>query len=161
MIKKVYSYKFGAVISLTATGMCIIAEIISVYSLISSLMNDKDTLLETIIIVGFLPMLLLAIFIANRLAYVVAYDEEKNIIYRKGLICGYKYQLKIEDIQDIITVTFPKETTFYILVDPYNTRYDGGFKQSFIRLEKTDTSRNFIMQFWNKPIIKTVKDYTF
>ena len=40
----------------------------------------------------------------------------------------------------------------------YNTRYESGYKNSFIRLEKNDTNTEFIKQFWDKPIL--TKEHT-
>lgn len=59
------------------------------------------------------------------------YNVDEGIIIRKGFICGYKYQLKIEDIKDIIIISFSKETTYYVLIDPINTKYDGGKQKIF------------------------------
>lgn len=68
------------------------------------------------------------------------------------MICGYKFQVKIDDIQDIIIAEFPKETTYYVFIDSYNTKFEGGSKKSFIRIEKNDKNLKFITQFWDKPI---------
>ena len=74
----------------------------------------------------------------NRLGCTIIYNEKEKTIIRKGFICGYKYIVKIEDIKDIVVATFPKETTYYVLIDSYNTKYDGGYKKSFIRIEKNE-----------------------
>ena len=60
----------------------------------------------------------------------------------------------VEDIQDIVIATFPKETKYYVFIDPYNKKYEGWYKESYIRIEKTDKNLRFIMMFWNKPIIQ-------
>lgn len=154
MKNKVYSSKFAASFSLISIIVFTITEIANLYFLISKLISGEDVLFEIIMFVGFLPFLLLFLFIGNRFGYVVTYDAEKNTIYRKGLIFGYEYQIKIEDIQDIVIATFPKETKYYVFIDPYNKKYEGGYKESYIRIEKTDKNLRFIMMFWNKPIIQ-------
>ena len=88
----------------------------------------------------------------NRFGCKIIYNEEKRIVIRKGFICGYNYQLKIEDIKEIIITSFPKETEYYVLIDSTNTKYVGGYKKSFIRIEKNKKNQDFIKQFWNKPI---------
>ena len=60
--------------------------------------------------------------------------------------------MKIEDIKEIIITSFPKETEYYVLIDSTNTKYVGGYKKSFIRIEKNKKNQDFIKQFWNKPI---------
>ena len=155
MKNKVYSSKFAASFSLISIIVFTITEIANLYFLISNLISGEDVLFEIIMFVGFLPFLLLYLFMGNRFGYIVTYDAEKNTIYRKGLIFGYKYQIKVDDIQDIVIATFPKETTYYILIDPYNKKYEGGYKESFIRIEKNDENLKFIMSFWNKPIKST------
>ena len=88
----------------------------------------------------------------NRFGYKITYNEDERTIQRKGFICGYKYIVKIEDIKNIVTATFPKETTYYVIIDSHNTKYDGGSKKSFIRIEKNEDNLKFIKQFWDKPI---------
>ena len=152
MINKVYSSKVAAIFSLIFLILFIVIEIINVCLLISDIMYKNDILFEIIMIIGFLPFIILVGFIANRFGYLVIYDVDKNMLYRRGLICGYKFQIKINDIQDIIIATFPKETTYYIFIDDYNVKYEGGSNKSFIRIEKNDINLKFITQFWNKPI---------
>ena len=101
----------------------------------------------------------LSFLILNRLGCQIIYNENEKILIRKGFICGYKYQLKTEDIRDIIIATFPKETTYFVLLDSVNTKYDGGSKKSFIRIEKIEKNYNFIKQFWDKPM-KEYKQYS-
>lgn len=103
-------------------------------------------------IIGFLPFIILLIFVANRFAYLVIYDSSNNTLSRRGLLFRYKFQIKINDIQDIIIATFSKEITYYVFIDSYNTKCDGGFKKSFIRIEKNKENLMFIAQFWDKPI---------
>lgn len=133
-------------------SLFIIIEAINVYLLIDNLIYQNDILFNIVMIIGFLPFIILLIFVANRFAYLVIYDSSNNTLSRRGLLFGYKFQIKINDIQDIIIATFPKETTYYVFIDSYNTKYDGGFKKSFIRIEKNKENLMFIAQFWDKPI---------
>ncbi len=161
MIKKTCSFKFVAVFSIFAIVIFTIPVIAWGCALIEGLINSDDMAWQVVMIMVFLSFSLLGVFVGNRVGYTVIYNAETNMLYRRGLFGGYKYELKIEDIQDIVIAEFYKETTYYVLIDPYNTEYGGGTKKSFIRLEKTSKNHAFIKQFWHKPIIKTVNDYTF
>ncbi len=152
MKNKVYSSKFAAIFYLIFICLFIVIEIINVYLLIRDIIYKNDILIEIIIIVGFLPFIIMLGFLANRFGYLVIYDSVNNTLSRRGLISGYKYQIKIEDIQDIIIVTFSKETTYYVFIDSHNTKYEGGSRKSFIRIEKKEENSKFIAQFWDKPI---------
>ena len=69
-------------------------------------------------------------------------------------------RLKVEDIEDVVIGTFPRQGRYYILVDPYNNRYDSCHKKSFIRLQANDKNREFIELFWHRPIIKELPQDT-
>jgi hypothetical protein len=161
MIKKTCSFKFVAVFSIFAIVIFTIIEIACIYPLLKGLINRDNIAWQVAMIMFFLSFGLLCVFVGNRMGYTVIYNAETNMLYRRGLFGGYKYELKIEDIQDIVIAEFYKETTYYVLIDPYNTQYGGCTKKSFIRLERTSKNHAFINQFWQKPIIKTVNDYTF
>lgn len=152
MKNKVYASKFVVIFSLIFICIFIFIEIVNVYSLISKIIHQKDILFEIIMIFGLIPFIILFGFFANRFGYLVIYDNVNNTLSRRGFICGYKYQVKIDDIQDIIVATFPKETTYYVFIDSHNSKCDGGYKTSFIRIEKTSKNYEFIKQFWDKPI---------
>ena len=161
MIKKTCSHKFAALFSIFGIVLFTISGLICIYPLLKGLINRDNMAWQVAMIMVFLSFSLLGVFVGNRVGYTVIYNAETNMLYRRGLFGGYKYELKIEDIQDIVIAEFYKETTYYVLIDPYNTEYGGGTKKSFIRLEKTSKNHAFIKQFWHKPIIKTVNDYTF
>ena len=161
MIEKTCSHKFAALLSIFGIVLFTISGLICIYPLLKGLINRDNMAWQVAMIMVFLSFSLLGVFVGNRVGYTVIYNAETNMLYRRGLFGGYKYELKIEDIQDIVIAEFYKETTYYVLIDPYNTEYGGGTKKSFIRLEKTSKNHAFIKQFWHKPIIKTVKDYTF
>lgn len=149
----IYISLFGIVIFSVGT-------LIYIGAMISSIYNNQTNLLIVYLIlsIAFLIFASLLIFVLNRYGYKVYYDKSNNIIYRKGFICGYKCQVKIENIHDIIVAPFPKETTYYMLLDSDHTKYDGGSKKSFIRIEKTQKNEEFIKQFWDKQI-KEYKEY--
>lgn len=152
MKNKVYSSKFAAIFSLIFMSLFIVIELVNVYSLINNIIYKKDILFEIIMTIGFLPFIILFGFIANRFGYLVIYDSVNNTLSRRGLLCGYKLTINIDDVQDIIIETFSKETTYYVFIDSRSIKYDGGSKKSFLRIEKNEENLKFIAQFWDKPI---------
>ena len=153
-MKKVYSNRVIIYFSIFGIGFFSIAAIICVFLLINSILNNQTNMIivSSVLLVGFSCFIFLFLLMLNRFGCKIIYNEEEQIIIRKGFICGYKYQLKIDDIKEVIIATFPKETTYYVIVDLYNTKYDGGSKKSFIRIEKNENNLKFIKQFWDKPI---------
>ena len=154
MIRKVYSSKFEAVLSIFAVVLFTIPEIICIRSLLDALAKNEDILIYLIGAIIFALLIPLYILLGNRTAYTVTYNHKEKMLYRKGFFFGYKYQLKVEDIEEVVIGTFYREGTYYILVDPYNNRYDACYKKSFIRLKATDKNREFIELFWHRPITK-------
>ena len=153
-MKKVYSCRFIIYLSFFGIVLFSFPTIISVFYLFNSIINYQKNMIMVYLglIVGFSCFIFLFLLMLNRFGCKIIYNEEEQIIIRKGFICGYKYQLKIDDIKEVIIATFPKETTYYVIVDLYNTKYDGGSKKSFIRIEKNENNLKFIKQFWDKPI---------
>lgn len=153
-MKKVYSCRFIIYLSFFGIVLFSFPTIVSVFYLFNSIINYQTNMIMVYLglIVGFSCFIYLFLLMLNRFGCKIIYNEEEQIIIRKGFICGYKYQLKIDDIKEIIIATFPKETTYYVIVDFYNTKYDGGSKKSFIRIEKNESNLKFIKQFWDKPI---------
>ena len=153
-MKKVYSCRFIIYLSFFGIVLFSFPTIVSVFYLFNSIMNYQTNMIMVYLglIVGFSCFIFLFLLMLNRFGCKIIYNEEEQIIVRKGFICGYKYQLKIDDIKEVIIATFPKETTYYVIVDLYNTKYDGGSKKSFIRIEKNENNLKFIKQFWDKPI---------
>lgn len=153
-MKKVYSCRFIIYLSFFGIVLFSFPTIVSVFYLFNSIINYQTNMIMVYfgLIVGFSCFIFLFLLMLNRFGCKIIYNEEEQIIVRKGFICGYKYQLKIDDIKEVIIATFPKETTYYVIVDLYNTKYDGGSKKSFIRIEKNENNLKFIKQFWDKPI---------
>ena len=154
MIKKVYSSKFEAVFVIVCFVIFAIIEVIFIGALINGLIKNETIQDHLLAVIGIAVYLALILFLGNRSAYTVTYNRKEKTLYRKGLFWGYEYQLKVEDIEDVVIGKFYKEGTFFVLVDPYNNRYDSCHKKSFIRLQVNDQNRDFIELFWHKPITK-------
>ena len=115
MIKKVYSSKFEAVLSIFAVVLFTIPEIICIRSLIDALAKNEDILIYLIGAIIFALLIPLYILLGNRTAYTVTYNRKEKMLYRRGFFFGYKYQLKVEDIEEVVIGTFPKQGTYYIV----------------------------------------------
>ena len=94
----------------------------------------------------------LSIYILNRVGCKLSYEFDTNMLYREGLWWGYKYHLKVEDIEEIIVVFLPNDNFYYLLLDPFQTMLESHCQKSYIRLKETPENLKFIKQFWNKPI---------
>ena len=153
-MKKVYSNMFIIYLSIFGIVFFFIASTACVFSFINNIISNQLNMIivYSILLFGFAFFISLLFLMLNRFECKIIYNEEKRIVIRKGFICGYNYQLKIEDIKEIIITSFPKETEYYVLIDSTNTKYVGGYKKSFIRIEKNKKNQDFIKQFWNKPI---------
>lgn len=153
-MKKVYSNRVIIYFSIFGIVFFSIAAIMCVFLLINNILNNQTNMIivYSVLLVEFICFISLSLLTLNRFGCKIIYNEEEQIIIRRGFICGYMYQLKIEDIKEIIIASFPKETTYYIFIDSINTKYDGGSKKSFIRIEKNENNLKFIKQFWDKPI---------
>ena len=152
MLYKAYSSKFAIYFGIFGFIASTLMEIVAVCLLINGLINHQKLIFEIIAVLVFISSMIFSLFMTNRFGYIVIYDVDKRVLYRKGTIAGYKCQVNVNDIKDIVIMTFPKETTFYVIVDSFHTKYDGGFRTSFIRIEKTEQNLDFIKKFWNKPI---------
>ena len=149
MKNKVYSSHFAIYFNLFSISMIFVLLSISVYLI---LLHPRKATVYIIGIIILLSWLRLFCFSLNRLGYRIIYDNKNKVLYRKGFIYGYFREIKIDDIKDIIVVHYPREGTYYVIVDSNNSIFDGAYKKSFLRIEKTQKSREFIEQFWNKPI---------
>ena len=153
-MKKVYSCRFIIYLSFFGIVLFSFPTIVSVFYLFNSIIKYQTNMIMVYLglIVGFSCFIYLFLLMLNRFGCKIIYNEEEQIIIRKGFICGYKYQLKIDDITEIIIASVLWETTYYVFIDSINTKYNSGYKKSFIRIEKNDKNLKFIKQFWDKPI---------
>ena len=117
-MKKVYSYRGIIYFSIFGIVFLSIAAIICVFLLINSILNNQTNmiLVSSVLLVEFICFVSLIGLMLNRFGYKIIYNADERTIMRKGFICGYKYQLKIDDIKEVIIATFPKETVCIKLI---------------------------------------------
>ena len=108
-MKRVYSNMFFIYLSIFGIVFFSIAAIICVFLSINSILNNQTNMIiaNLILLVGFVCFIFLTMLVLNRCGCKVIYDEKRKTIIRKGFIFGYKYELKIEDIQEITIISLP------------------------------------------------------
>ena len=155
MKNKIYSSRFIVYLSLFAICFLVVILFVSICQI--SLYPTKAPAYIPIIII-LLLWLSFFCFLLNRLGYRITYDNKSRTLYRKGFIYGYFHKIEIDDIKEIISVPYPKERTYYVIIDSNQSIFDGAYKKSYLRMEKTNKNKKFIEQFWDKPI-KEYKQY--
>ena len=102
-MKKVYSCRFIIYLSFFGIVLLSFPTIVSVFYLFNSIINSQTNMIMVYLglIVGFSCFIFLFLLMLNRFGCKIIYNEEEQIIIRKGFICGYKYQLKIDDIKEV------------------------------------------------------------
>ena len=84
-------------------------------------------------------------FLVNR----VYYSTENSEIVAKGLICGYKRCVKIDNIKDIEIQFKHLEEHSYVIIEKEQKN------KKPIKLAKNAQNEKFIKQFWDKPVTDT------
>ena len=114
-MKKVYSCKFFIYVSMFGIALLSAISIVCIFFVVKATVNNKTNeiiafSIPTLVCVCFIP---LAFTSLNRLGCRVIYNAKERTIQRKGFICGYEYQLKIEDIKEIVVVSFHQDSTYF------------------------------------------------
>ena len=123
---------------------------IGVVSLINAI-NEKNLpwlILSIVALVVITVVSILGYFVFNRMGSIIIYDKENKVLLRKGYLFGYKSAIKISDISKVVKVTFPRDNTYYVLVDNIHSKYEGGSNKSFYSITCSKESKEFIEQFW-------------
>ena len=155
-MKSVYSNKSNVYVLLTMIIFMASALLLVVGFMIFNIYKNNIVVVCIVLIIGFASILALEIIALNRGGCTITYNDANNTLYRKGYIYGYKSQVAVSEITEIIIVQLPKEPATYVLLDTSHTMYSGFDKKSFFKIEKNKKNREFIEQFWDKPI----KEYT-
>lgn len=87
-------------------------------------------------------------FAIDESAYTVYYDSVNKVLIKKGLF-GIKSKIKIESIKTIVIETLFRVGPYFIILGSYEETRK---KFSLIELYKTESSEEFIRQFWYGPI---------
>ena len=120
--------------------------IYSLYMLVINIFKSRSLLLVYGIL-SFLTFFLFVIYIIalNRISCIVWSDGRK--IGRKGLLFGFKYEIAIQDIQDIVITSIPRQGKYIVILDKNCKSFEGLSKKSFIRLAYSEKNIQFIEQF--------------
>ena len=155
-MNKIHSSKFASYFIYLIFFIQIAVTIVCAVNIINAINenNSNRSIISIVILILFTAFFILCYFVFNRLGAIIIYHEENKVLHRKGFLFGYKETLKIEDIIAVKKITFPKDNTYYVLIDNQHTSYESGAKKSFFRIACSKESKEFIEQFWNKPLDK-------
>ena len=156
IMNKIHRSKFASYFIFFIFFIQIASIVVGIVNVVNAIKDGNFSwLIIVIIILVFITTLFLfAYFFFNRMGAVIIYDIDNKTLIRKGYLFGYKDILKIEDIIDVKKATFPKDGTYYVLIDNNHTVYEGGFKKSYFSITCSKESKEFIEQFWDKPLDK-------
>lgn len=88
---------------------------------------------------------------ANRLTTIVSYDPIKETVTRRGLLWGFRLELRIADIVRTETRFFYREGEYILLIDKRERHnlYEGLSPDMPIRVPNTAKGRAFVALFYN------------
>ena len=139
--------------------LCIVCFLAVLIIWIWTILQYKDDnnlmVMLSIIWLAFFIFWLFLFFITNRWGYIVWFDEEERTLCRKGLVCGFRYKIRLEEIKDIIRIETPRgryrRPNYYIVIDNIGTSCGGLKKNSFIVIEENKKNLAFIQRFLKEP----------
>lgn len=142
-MKKIISSKSWLLINLCGT-FCISLPFVYFLFMFLQSVSAKEILLWLIfciVMIASLLMLMLFIIALNRLSCIVWYDGIS--IGRKGLLFGFKHQIHVQEIKDVIVTSVPKQGQYVVVIDNFCNSDEGLSKKSYIRFEYTEKNREF------------------
>ena len=85
----------------------------------------------------------------NRIVTIVTYDPEKEIVSRRGLIWGFRRELRVSQILRTEVRMIPKEQEYILLLDREVPLHVGSLSPEMpIRIPNTAKGRAFLALFW-------------
>ncbi len=128
---------------------------ISIFSIVAAILFRANLglfIMEIISAVIFFFASVALIVFTNRVGCKVWFDNGTNELCRRGLFCGFAFRLNVNEIQDVVVATIPRQAKFIVFIDTENTSMEGLYKKSYVRLEYNAENIAYIQAFWNKPI---------
>lgn len=93
-----------------------------------------------------LCVIMLIVF--NRIVTIVTYDPEKKIVSRRGLLGGFRRELRVADIIRTEVRKIPNEQEYILLIDKESPCYDSLSPNMPIRVPNTAKGRAFVTAFF-------------
>ena len=152
-MKKIISSKSWLLINLSGT-LCFGCVFVYGFCMLLQSVISKSPLWSIFFLLSVFSLLILALFIValNRLSCIVWYDGTS--IGRRGLLFGFKHQLAVREIEDVVIVTVPKQARYVVVIDNYCSDMEGLSKRSYIRFEHTEKTKEFYELLRREKIIK-------
>lgn len=153
-MKKIHSSKFNSYFLILIIILLIAYKILSIYLIVDSAIKNNFSNTIIFIICDLIVSAVFIVFIIffNKAGCIIEYDKEKNILYRKGYLFGYKSSLDVKEIIKIEKATFTLEGEYYILIDNIHMKYETGSKKSFFMVPYNLEGKEFIKQFFDLKI---------
>lgn len=141
-MKKIISSKGWLFINIFGSLCFSFAFIYSAYMCFDGIIA-KNNLWPLFLILFVFSFLLLVLFLTalNRLSCIVWCDGE--FIVRRGLICGFKYQISVKEIKEIKVIFVSKQDEYVVIIDDFGNSVEGFSKKSYIRFVNSDSNREF------------------
>ena len=141
-MKKIISSKNWLLINLSGTLCFCYAFLYSLYMFLRNIIL-KSNIWPIFFLLSIFSFSILVLFVIalNRLSCIIWYDDKS--IGRKGLLFGFRHQIDMSEIQDVIIVTVPKQGRYVVIIDDYCNNVEGLSKRSYIRFEYTKKSKEF------------------
>ena len=141
-MKKIVSSKSWLLITLCGT-LCFCP--VFIYGLLmffqNILVKENLWLIFFFFVIPSSLLFILSVVMLNRLSCIVWYDG--TAIGRKGLLFGFKHQIYVHEIKEIIVTSVPKQGRYVVVIDDFCNSDEGLSKKSYIRFEYTDKNKDF------------------
>ena len=140
-MKKIISSRSWLAITLCGTLLFGIAFAGSLYFLLQNVITKGNGWLGFLILSsGHLLFLIFSLIALNRLSCTVWYDDVS--IGRRGLLFGFKHQIYIHEIKEVIIVSVSKQGRYVVVIDDFGKSFEGISKKSYIRFEYTEKNKD-------------------
>lgn len=141
-MKKIISSKSWLLINLCGT-LCFSSVFVYALFMFFQSVSAKSVLWLIFCILAVASLLILILFVIalNRLSCIVWYDGIQ--IGRNGLLFGFKHQIYVQEIKDIIVTSVPKQGRYVVVIDDFCNSDEGLSKKTYIRFEYTEKNKDF------------------
>ena len=141
-MKKIISSKSWLLINLCGT-LCFSSVFVYALFMFFQSVSAKSVLWLIFCILAVASLLILILFVIalNRLSCIVWYDGIQ--IGRNGLLFGFKHQIYVQELKDIIVTSVPKQGRYVVVIDDFCNSDEGLSKKTYIRFEYTEKNKDF------------------
>jgi hypothetical protein len=158
MIKKRIASVFMLIVGCIGAAAGLFFVFMGVAELWMTLHAAQPTFLGWIAVLLGALMLAVSLLAVNRLTCIVWIDCDKKKIGRKGLLQGYRYEMKFCEIYRVLSWNEGRGGCWLVIVKDreqiIRAHGEGCVKGAYIQLEDNEKNREFIRTAWHGPIAK-------